>query len=132
MDLKLLMSPSEVVDYAFATGEYVAVGAITSCAIMAAQQRYLIPVLGQKLFDAVLDGRYETLREEYIAPTLGILARIEANLDAYPPTAAERQRGKLFLQTLSDFLNVERDDFAEYDPDENVMNRCKIVGGFVL
>ncbi|MFI3263994.1 MAG: hypothetical protein SNG38_00255 [Rikenellaceae bacterium] len=132
MSIKLLMTPSEVIDYAFATGEYVAMGAITESAILAAQQRYLTPVLGEKLSQAVADGRYESLREDYIAPTLGILARIESNLAAYPPTVAERQRGKLFLTTLSDYLNTHSKEFAEYDAEENVMNRCMLVGGYVF
>ncbi|MFI3279042.1 MAG: hypothetical protein SNG49_04430 [Rikenellaceae bacterium] len=132
MSMKLLMSPSEVIDYAFATGEYVALGAIPGNAILAAQQRYIIPVLGKKLAEAVAQGDYEELREEYIAPTLGILARIEASLSAYPPTKAERQRAKLFLTALSDYLNANASEFAEYDPEENVMNRCSLVGGYVF
>lgn len=132
MNIRLLMTPSEVVEYAFATGEYVADGAITDTDVLAAQQRYLIPVLGQKLADAVLDGRYEELREEYIAPTLGVLTRVEAALEAYPPTEAERGRGKLFLKTLSEYLNANAHLFEEYDTEENVMNRCSLVGGFVF
>ncbi len=132
MSIKLLMTTSEVVDYAFATGEYVADGEISETAIMTAQQRYIIPILGKRLFEALAEGDYTTLREEYIAPTLGILARIEANLAAYPPTTAERQRAKLFLRNLSDYLNNYSELYAEYDPEENVMNRCQIVGGFVI
>ncbi len=126
------MSPAEVVDYAFATGEYVAEGAITPSDVLAAQQRYLVPVLGKRLSEVVAEGGYSQLREEYIAPTLGLLARIEAALEAYPPTLAERQRGKLFLQTLSEYLNASCDLYDEYDPEENVMNRCSLVGGFVF
>ncbi|MFI3280604.1 MAG: hypothetical protein R3Y44_01390 [Rikenellaceae bacterium] len=132
MIAKLLMSPTEVIDYAFATGEYVAQGAITESIIMAAQLRYIAPVLGEKLTYAVGEGLYEELREEYIAPTLGILARLEAELPAYPPTVVERQRAKLFLRTLSDYLNANSSLFDEYDPEENVLNRCSLVGGFVL
>lgn len=126
------MTPTEVVDYAFATGEYVAQGAITESVIMAAQLRYITPILGQSLSDAVADGDYEELREEYIAPTLGLLARIEANLDAYPPTITERQRAKLFLGNLTEYLNEQAAAFAEYDPEENVMNRCSVISGIVL
>ncbi len=132
MAKKLLMSPSEVIDYAFATGEYVAQGDITESVILAAQLRYIVPILGQGLTEALLAGEYETLREEYIAPTLGLLARIEANLEAYPPTATERQRAKLFLVALSDYLNSNIELFAEYLKEDNVMNRCSIVAGFVL
>lgn len=132
MTTKLLMSATEVVDYAFATGEYVAPGAITDSMIMAAQLRYVTPILGEALTEAVADGKYEELREEYIAPTLGILTRVEANIEAYPPTTLEKERGKLFLRTLSEYLNSSADEFEEYDKEENVMNRCKLVGGFVL
>lgn len=127
-----MMTPSEVVDYAFATGEYVAQGAICDTDILAAQERYLIPLLGAKLTDAVAAGRYEELREEYIAPTLGLLSRIEASLEAYPPTETERQRAKLFLSALSEYLNVHAELYEEYNAEENVMNRCSIVGGFVF
>ncbi|MFI3285020.1 MAG: hypothetical protein R3Y08_00030 [Rikenellaceae bacterium] len=132
MKENLLMTATEVVDYAFATGEYVAEGAITYAHIAAAQQRYLEPILGRTLCEAITKGSYSMLREEYIAPTLGILARIEAALPAYPPTTAERQRGKLFLQNLSEYLNANAELYYEYDIDENVMNRCSLVGGFVF
>ncbi len=132
MNIKLLITPSEVVDYAFATGEYVADGAIAEMAILAAQQRFILPILGEELTSAILDGNYEELREEYIAPTLALLARIEASLEAYPPTPTERQRGKLFLQTLSEYLNENSELFEEYDAEANVMNRCQILGGLVF
>ncbi len=126
------MSPSEVIDYAFATGEYVAQGSITESVILSSQLRYIAPVLGQKLLEKLLEGEYETLREGYIAPTLGVLARIEANLAAYPPTEVERQRAKLFLCNLTDYLNSHTELYGEYNPEDNVMNRCSIVAGFVL
>ncbi len=132
MNFRLLISPAEVIDYAFATGEYVADGAITESAILAAQQRYMLPLLGGEFTRAIIDGEYEPLREEYIAPTLALLARIESNLEAYPPTSQERERAKLFLRTLTDHLNDHRHLFVEYLPQENVMNRCQIVGGFVI
>lgn len=126
------MSPSEVIDYAFATGEYIAQGSITESVILSSQLRFIAPVLGEKLMARLLEGDYESLREEYIAPTLGILARIEANLSAYPPTEVERQRAKLFLSNLTDYLNSNADLYAEYNHEDNVMNRCAIVAGFVL
>ncbi len=132
MSTKLMMTPSEVVDYAFATGEYVAPGAITEQMILSAQLRYLTPIMGEALVDTVADGEYEDLREDYIAPTLALMTRIEAEIEAYPATSIERERGKLFLRTLSDYLNASQDLFVEYDQRENVMNRCQILGGFVL
>ncbi len=127
-----MMTPAEVIDYAFSTGEYVAQGAITEAMILASQLRYLIPVLGEEFADAIADGDYEELREEYIAPTLGLFTRIEAEIEAYPATVIERERAKLFLRNLSDYLNSESDIYAEYNAEENVMNRCNLVGGFVL
>ncbi len=127
-----MMSPTEVIDVAFSTGEYVAVSAITEAAIAAAQQRYLLPLLGKELIEAIVRGDYEELREEYIAPTLGILTRIESQLAAYPPSATERSRAKLFLQNLTDYLNGASEEYAEYDAERNAMNRCKIVSGIVL
>ncbi len=132
MGNRLLISPSEVIDYAFATGEYVAEGAISESVILASQQRYIIPVVGERLAAAIAEGDYEELREEYVAPTLGLLARIEASLDAYPPTLTESQRAKLFLRNLTDYLNSHSHLYVEYDPEANVMNRCSIVAGFVL
>ncbi len=132
MAIKLLMTLSEVEDYAFATGEYINEGDITQSHILAVQQRYMVPVLGEALCEAIAAGKYETLREDFIAPTLGLFTRIEAELNAYPPTKSEKQRGKLFLKTLSEYLNANADSFEEYDPEENVMNRCELVGGFVL
>ncbi len=132
MSTNLLMSPSEVIEYAFSTGEYVAPDAITESMILAAQLRYLTPVLGEEFVAAIADGDYEELWEEYIAPTLGLFTRIEAELEAYPATAVERERARLFLRTLSDYLNAEAELFAEYNADENVLNRVSILSGIVL
>ncbi len=127
-----MMTPAEVIDTAFSTGQYVALSSITEQMVWAAQLRYLVPVMGEALVEAVADGDYEELREEYVAPTLGIFTRIEAELEAYPTSAIERERARLFLRTLSDYLNAEQEQFAEYDREENVMNRCQILSGFVL
>ncbi len=132
MTENLLMTPTEVIDYAFATGEYVSLTSLTESMIAAAQLRYITPILGSELTEAVADGKYEELREGYIAPTLGLLVRLEANLAAYPPTVTERQRAKLFLSTLSDYLNTNADEFSQYAMEDNVMNRCSIVAGFVI
>ncbi len=132
MSVKTLISPIEVIEYAFVAGEYIGEGVITEPFIAAAQQRYIEPIIGKRLLGAIVGGKYEDLRVDYIAPTLAILARVMADLEAYPPTEAQRERGKIFLTTLSDYLNANSDDFEEYSPEENVKNRLSLSCGFAL
>ncbi len=132
MIYNILITPQQVVDNAFAEGEYLPYGAITEAMIAAAQNKYLKPILGSELIDSINENIYQYLDEEYIIPTLAILTRIEANLEAYPPTNREHARARIFLNALSDYLNENADDYPEYDAANNAKNRCSILSGFVF
>ncbi len=132
MTNNIMMSAAQVLDYAFATGEYLPTGVITTEMIAAAQSRYIAPIIGDKMIEAVCEGSYPTLLEEYIYPTLGLLSRLEADTDSYPPTKTQRERAELFLGNLSDHLNENEELYAEYDKDENVKNRCVMGGGIII
>ena len=132
MIYNILVTPQQVIDNAFAQGEYLPAGAITEAMIAAAQKKYLLPIIGQKLIDSIFKGIYQYLDEEYIRPTLALLTRIEAALDAYPPKSQEYARARIFLGALSDHLNENADDYPEYDAANNAKNRCSILSGFVF
>ncbi len=132
MTTNIMMSATQVLEYAFATGEYLPSGVITNDMIAAAQSRYITPIIGEAMVEAICKDNYPTLLDEYIYPTLGLLSRLEADLDSYPPTQTQRERAQLFLSNLSDHLNDNEELYDEYDKDENIKNRCVMGGGIIM
>lgn len=151
------MLPSEAVAMAFASGEYVAETAVKEFDIEAAADRYIIPIAGRALYEAMLDGRYNDLKTNYVQPTvaLGVRVLLQRQLNvrtgqmglslpattgsgtvAVESAADELQRSvRHRLQTLrkrlSDYLNDHADLFPEYEPRRNALNRTRVDGGLV-
>lgn len=154
--MKTLLTPAEVVSTAFGEGEYMPETAVSSADIAAAESRHLIPVTGHRLWQALIDGRYPDLRDDYAAPAAAMFTRVELQplLDirtgrfgaAAPSTScwkpaerkqildarrALRRRARALLHRLSDRLDECAAEIPEYDPRENILNRCSTDGGFV-
>ncbi len=127
-----MMTPSAAVEYAFVVGEYLPSGVISAEMVAAAQSRYITPVIGEAMVEAINRGNYQTLLEEYIYPTLALFTRLEADMEGYPPTEVQRQRAQLFLANLSDHLNENQQEYKEYDAYNNVKNRCVMGGGMIF
>lgn len=152
----LLITPQEVLDRAFGAGEYLPPECITEELILAAMERYLRPVTGPQLLDAVASGRYADLKEDYLLPVLalgvktlllpelevqigacGLAATAYAGWKSAEPEQADRAlksvkiRLKTLLRRLSDRLECRREEMPEYDSGQNVLNRCRIYGDFV-
>lgn len=154
--MKILITPSQVLALAFNGGEYLSQSAISEADIIAATARYLQPVVGQELLEALQDEEYEGLLAEYVAPALAFAVRnlVQPSLtlrtgdsgvtapktDA--STAAERHalialmhsiksRMRELIVRLSDHLNSHADSYPEYNPKLNILNRCSIDGGLV-
>ncbi len=130
--IKTLITPDEVVARAFASGEYLPPESITENMILAVQHRHLTPVIGSALLDAIFSGEHSTLLNDYIAPALAELVRVEANLEQYPPTKTLRRRSKSLLRRLSQHLDEHSADYIEYNSANNILNQYDISGGFVL
>ena len=154
--MKTIISPAEAVALAWGTGEYMPPEAISESDIAAAQRRYIEPVIGRPLAEALAAGRYEELRAEYAAPALAMFVRlaVQPSLDirtgcagsvvqsgAYAdPAGSEaraaamrslRRRGGALLRRLSERLDASPAAYPEYAPERNVLKRCSTDGGIV-
>ena len=154
--MRTVITPEQTVALAFGEGNYLSADIISSADIAAAQHRYIVPIVGEELLDMILDGDYSELVGEYVAPALayatrlivqpainlrmgdsGLVAPRGEAMESPDESAVEALMGSLKIRTrqllkrLSAFLNQNSEDFPEYKPESNVLNRCSIDGGFV-
>lgn len=154
--MKTLITPAQAVALAFTDGEYVSPATVGEPDIAAAMHRYVLPVVGGSLADALAEGRYAALTEDYVAPALAMSVRtmIQRSLNvrtgqvglsiptgrgsdtALKSASDELQRSlarrrRALLRRLSDYLAAHAEEFPEYRPEEDAMQKCSIDGGFV-
>ena len=154
--MKTIITPSEAAALAWGTGEYVSPESRSEADISAAERRYLEPVIGRRMAEALADGRYEELCSDYVAPALAMFVRIlvQPSLDirtgqagsvvqsgAYAdPAGSEartaslrslRRRAGELLRRLSDKLDAEAASYPEYEPSRNILKHCTTDGGIV-
>ena len=154
--MRTVITPEQVVSIAFGEGNYLSANIVSSADIVAAQDRYLIPIMGQTLLEAVLDGDYEDFMANYVAPAAAFATRLrvqpainlklgDSGLVAPRGDAVEtplqsavdalmlslRMRTRQLLKRLSNYLNSNEHSFSEYRKEYNILNRCSIDGGFV-
>ena len=154
--MKTIISPAEAVSLGWGTGEYVPPEAVSEADIAAAEHRYITPVIGARMAEALADGRYEDLRSDYAAPALAMFVRVmlQPAMDirsgqagavvqsgaCAEPAAAEaraaslrslRRRAGELLRRLSDRLDAESHSYPEYSPQQNILKRCSTDGGIV-
>ena len=73
--MKSLITPAQVVATAFGDSEYIAPEVIVEADIAAACHHYITPIIGPTLLEALLDGRYPALLDNYVAPALAFAVR---------------------------------------------------------
>ena len=156
LSMNTLISISQLLQFALGSGEYLPPDALSEADITAAEQRYLLPVIGQALYEKLLAGEYATLRDDYLARPLALFTRLalQPRLDirtgqcgtTAPKSswgqpaddeALRRQRNALrceartLLRRAAAYLETHRTEFPEYLPEKNILNRCTTDGGFV-
>ena len=156
MKMNELITSAEVVDIAFSDGNYINAASIAECDIAAATERWVVPVTGRALIRAVKAGKYEELREDYLKPVIALYTRLlvqprlnaatsqlglsvvatssrrAADKDARSELQRSlRSRAQFLRQRLDEYLAEHADELAEYDPEQNILNRCRCDGGFV-
>lgn len=156
--MKPLISPQKAFQLAFSPHEQLPAEALSTELITLAQERYLRPVIGEKLLAALEEGLYPQLLEEFIAPVIAFGVRVQLlptlrqalstgglvtpttdgwkGLDEERFTSmmrALRHRLEGLRRRLDEELELlhEADTLAEYEPAENIRQRCRIHGGFV-
>lgn len=153
---KSIISPTEVINTAFADGGYLPPEAISKADIAAATDRWVRPVVGQALLEAVAEGRYGELKNNYLLPAVAFYTRylVQPRLNsatsglgltvangssrkaADKSAREELQRAlkisaRAALRHLSDYLDEQAEQFAEYDAKKNILHHCCLDGGFV-
>ena len=141
---------------AFGDGEYLAPATILDADIASAAHRYILPVVGAELYQALIDGSYKQLLDDFVAPALAMAVRtmiqpalnvrtgqlglqISSSLraDSSTKTAMQtlqkslRLRRETLLKRLSNYLKTHASEFAEYNPSDDVLQKCSIDGGFI-
>ncbi len=154
--MKTLITPTEAVALAFGDGEYVAPEAIAEADIAAAERRYIVPVVGQKLYARLTEGAHAEFTAEYLAPAAALWTRVlvQPRLDvrtgqcgtvapkpagAQPASDAQclrlmrslRTKARTLLRRAAEYLAENAKSFPEYDPQDNILKKCTIHGNFI-
>lgn len=153
---KSIITPAEVIAAAFSDGEYVAPEAIAEADIVAATERWVVPVMGKELLGKIAEGEYAELKSDYVAPAVALYTRLlmQPRLNAATSQlgltaatgnrkAAEKSlrgelqralktRAQMALRRLSDYLDDNAKQFAEYTPSKNILKHCCCSGGIVI
>ena len=156
--MELLITPAQVAAAAFRAPDFISEEAVPEATILAAQQKFILPVLGDALFDALCRGAHPELLTEYIAPPLALYVKmlmlpglaVQAGgagiVEANPKNHLRARDAKLYgvvRRLRADALALMRravehiessapGTYPGYDPAENILNRCSTDGGVVL
>ena len=154
--MKTLISPTRVLTLAFGDGEQLPAGSVTAADIAAAEERYLVPVVGRALHERLLAGLYPELTADYLAAPLALFTRaaIQPRLDLRTgrcgPTVAApdgsepadtptrrrlvqslRSEARTLLRRASRHLRTENRRYPEYVATDDIISRCTTDGGLV-
>ena len=126
--MNTLITPAQAVASAFTDGEYLAPEAIGESDIAAAEQRYIVPVIGRAFHEKLLDIR--TGQCGTVAPKSG----------SYQPADAQslrelqrslRRQARTLLRRAAEHLEAHAAEFPGYDPDNNILKRCTTDGNLI-
>lgn len=151
-----MITPEQVLELAFAANEKITPVSIKQTKIDAAQEKYIRPVLG-RLYDALLDGKYPELLDEYIRPALAYYVRYSVIPDLalklndkgaqtyyseYANTATDKQRAEMRQQARDDanalldkavrHIAENRSRYPEYEPRTDIRKKITSNGGIIL
>lgn len=154
--MELLITPAQVAEQAFRAPDFITADAVPEATILAAQQKFIRPVLGA-LYDKLCAGGYPDLLAEYILPPLVLYVKLQMlpslsvqagtagvvevnskNLakagDAKLRYAVRRLRSdaSALMKRAVEHIEANPQDYPEYDPRENVRNRCSTEGQVIL
>lgn len=152
----LLILPAEVIQIAFPSSENIREDLVTDIQIETAQIKYLKPVLGP-LYQ-VLDGAtYTDFVASHLKKPLAFFVRalvveelgssvsmmgVMQNKNEFSMPVSMREQAMLrkkarstarfFLQEALRHIEANAELFPEYDPRQNILNRCSLLGGIAL
>uniref|UniRef100_UPI0040567F91 DUF6712 family protein n=1 Tax=Alistipes sp. TaxID=1872444 RepID=UPI0040567F91 len=154
--MKNLITNEQVISLAFGDGEYLSAEVVSDADIALATDKYIIPVVGEKLYEEMLSGSQKSLLNDYVAPALAMAVRtlIQPSLnvrtgqtglqisssmraDTSIKSAMQllqkslRLRRQALLRRLSNYLRNHASEFPNYHAGNDVLQNCRIDGGYV-
>ena len=147
--MNTLITPAQAVASAFTDGEYLAPEAIGEGDIAAAEQRYIVPVIGRAFHEKLLAGLHAGFTAEYLAAPVALFTRIavQPRLDirtgqcgTVAPKSGSYQRelqrslrrqARTLLCRAAEHLEAHAAEFPGYDPDNNILKRCTTDGNLI-
>lgn len=154
--MNTLISPVQVLRLAFGDGEYLPPESVAASDIAAAEQRWIVPVIGQALYEKLLAGSYADFTAGFLAAPAALFTRLtlQSRLDirtdrcgttapksAYTqPADADARRAlqrslrseaRTLLRRAAAHLAAHRSEYPEYDPENDIFNRCSTDGNLV-
>jgi hypothetical protein len=73
--MKNVITNEQVISLAFGDGEYIAPEAILDADIASATEKFIIPIIGEELYQEMLTGSHKVLLDDYVAPALAMAVR---------------------------------------------------------
>lgn len=116
---------------AYSDAPYTPQQMITPSVIAAAQQKYLEPVVGKAMIEAIYEDRYIPLFEDYVAPAIALYVRYLVDGAGAPTAKQVLDRARQMNRRLSDHLEESSSSYPEYESSANILKRCAINGGFI-
>ncbi len=155
--MELLITPAQVAAAAFRAPDLMTPEAIPEATILAAQQKYVRPVLGDAMCQALARGGYADFSRDYLQPALALYVKVlmlpslavqsgpagvvevhSVNLaragEGKIRAAVRRLRGdaRALMLRAVERIEASPDDFPEYDASRDVVRRCATAGGVIL
>lgn len=152
-----LISPEEVALQAFAPLDRVTPADVNPLTIAVAQERFIVPVLGAAMVEALAAGNYTELLNQSVAPALALYTRVlmipalalrigsvgvSRSANQYLDAATENELRSLrrtalaqaatLLQKAVTAIESAPDRYPEYDARQNIWHNCRTDGGVVL
>ncbi len=151
-----IITAEEVLAEAFTDGEYIAANVIAHSDITAAIERWILPITGHELLEAIEAGSYPEFTSQYLKPAIAAYTRLEIQprlnvatgqlglslpRTSYHKVADESMRRELMTalkrraymlrRRMSSHLDKHAEEMPEYDPKRNILKRCCCNGGIV-
>ncbi len=126
--MKLLITPAQVAELAYRSPDFINPDSVSEATIVAAQQKFIRPVFGP-LYEKLCDGLYPEFVAEYVVPALALYVKITMQTSSKRNLRTEAKA--LILRAIQ-HVEANPAAYPEYDPRENILNRCSIDGGIVL
>lgn len=153
---KTIITPEKVAALAFYDGECIDSTAISPLDVAVAEERHIVTVVGAEMYAAMGEGRYADFCDEYVAPVVALQTRllmlpamvarsgrfgvsVPSSSTMKSPSAQQigrlerslREKARTLQRRMSRYLNEHAEQFPEYEPSRNILNRCCVDGEFV-